>query len=129
MAQMRAEYLTRHKALQSTIILNGSTTAQQAGLNHPTYLQDIPKTIWNELIPEMAQHQLHPRMIEAPLRQRCQELELEFLQGRTVGEDSTSTTSSSSAAMSARERALAAAEERRKQHEQHDTKQGDNDRS
>jgi hypothetical protein len=124
-AQMRAEYLTRHKALQSTVV-EGTTTAERAGLNDPKhpFLQDIPATIFQELVPDMAQHGLHPAMIEAPIRQRCHELQEEFLRGTVLGGGTSNMVASSS--LSARERALAAAEQRRNQHEQDSKKQGEN---
>jgi hypothetical protein len=110
--QMRAEYLTRHRALQSSLV-NGKTTAELADLNKEI-LERIPETILNELVREMAQHGLHPRMIETPIRQRCQELEQELLQGKRLGGGAAAEVVDTA---SVRERALAAAEQRRKQQE------------
>ena len=114
--QMRAEYLTRHRALQSNIV-NGKTTAELADLNKDT-LKQIPETILMELVREMAQHGLHPRAIEAPIRQRCLELEQELLQGKKLGSGSGVAETGTG---SARERALAAAEQRRNHHEAKDS--------
>jgi len=108
-AQMRAEYLTTHRAMQSSLI-HGKTTAELAGLNAKV-LTRIPETIMTELVVDMAQHGLHPRMIEAPIRQRCDELEQQHMKGQTLGGG----TSNVEDRASARERALAAAEKRRKQ--------------
>ncbi len=117
-AQMRAEYLTKHRAMQSNLE-NGKTTAEVAGI-HPQILDNIPETILKELVVDMAPHGLHPAMIEAPIRQRCHELEQQFLQGKTLG----GTTTSTSGSLSARERALAAAEQRRKQQEETNDENG-----
>ena len=114
--QMRAEYLTRHRALQSNIV-NGKTTAELADLNQDT-LKQIPESILMELVREMAQHGLHPRLIEAPIRQRCEELEQELLQGMKLGSGSSTAATGTG---SARERALAAAEQRRNHHETKDS--------
>jgi hypothetical protein len=65
-------------------------------------------------VTEMAQHGLHPRMIESPIRQRCSELEQQLLKGQTLGGGNVNLESGASA----RERALAAAEKRRKQQEE-----------
>eukprot|EP00934_Nitzschia_sp_Nitz4_P006761 Nitzschia sp. Nitz4//scaffold91_size79674//44415//45608//NITZ4_005371-RA/size79674-processed-gene-0.108-mRNA-1//-1//CDS//3329560112//6751//frame0 len=110
--QMQAEYLTRHFALQSTIV-NGRTTAELAGLDK-SVLQDIPNYILSHLVREMAQHGLHPRMIEAPIRQRCQELKEQFMQGRSLGSDKATTSTGNQDNLTPRERALAAAETRRR---------------
>lgn len=112
LGQMRAEYLTSHRALQSTLA-NGKTTAELAGLNE-SILESIPEAILNELVQDMAQHGLHPRLIEAPIRRRCQELQDDILRGKKLGgSDGKLDTSGASA----RERALQAAEQRRKQQE------------
>ena len=119
-AQMRAEYLTRHRALQSTVV-SGRTTAEIAELPQ-SVLQSTADSILQELVPEMAQHGLHPRMIEAPIRQRCQELEQELLQGKTLGGDGhgAGDGNNSGSTMSLRERALVAAEQRRRRQQQQD---------
>jgi len=115
--QMRAEYLTRHRALQSDLV-NGKTTAELAGLDK-SILERIPETILNELVRDMTQHGLHPQMIEGPIRQRCQELEQKLLQGRTVGGETEGPTSTMIPIVgNPRERALAAAEQRRKKQQQ-----------
>ena len=109
---MRAEYLSTHARLRSTIT-KGTTSAILAGLD-TNQLDHVFDLIMNELVREMAQHQLHPRMIEAPIRQRCEELKRQHHQGQTLG----GSTTASGDGLSARERALAAAERRaREQHE------------
>jgi len=103
-AQMRAEYLHTHARLRTTMV-KGKTTAELAGLNKAK-LENVFEFIMNELIKEMAQHGLHPLMIEAPIRQRCEELERKE-SGNKLGGGSGSTTTGT-----ARDLALAAAERR-----------------
>jgi len=76
-AQMRAEYLYTHARLRSgSRIVRGKTTAELAGLDK-TRLENVFDFIMNELVRDMTQHGLHPRMIESPIRQRIHELEEE----------------------------------------------------
>jgi hypothetical protein len=100
-AQMRAEYLYAHATLRSTIV-RGKTTAELAGLDK-TKLENVFDFVMHELVREMAQHGLHPRMIEAPIRQRCEELKRNK-GGQRLGDGG------SAFGGTARERALAAAE-------------------
>jgi hypothetical protein len=104
-AQMEAEYLYTHARLRSTIV-KGNTTAELAGLDRAR-LENVFDYVMQELVKEMAQFGLHPRMIEAPIRQRIDELEREN-QGQRLGGGSGSDTSGGTA----QERALAAAERR-----------------
>jgi hypothetical protein len=131
-AQMRAEYLYTHASLRSTII-EGKTTAEVAGLddnnNTQVRLENIYDCILQELVREMAQHGLHPQMIAAPIRQRCDELEQSAKnKGRRLGgeENNTGGTSSHSGG-SARERALRAAERRAWEQEQQPEQNHDKD--
>jgi hypothetical protein len=132
-AQMRAEYLYRHSILRSTIVL-GKTTAELAGLDKAR-LDDVYSCIMQELIPEMAQHGLHPRMIEGPIQQRINELEETHRRGHRLGggggESETNTNHNASRSSrqnngndNARELALAAAERRAR--EQQRRKEEDN---
>ena len=102
-AQMRAEYLHTHGTLRSTIV-RGRTTADLAGLDK-TKLENIFDFVMHELVQEMAQHGLHPRMIEGPIRQRCDELK-QSNGGQRLGE------SGDVSGGTAREKVLAAAERR-----------------
>merc|ERR1712224_686024 len=89
-AQMRAEYLCTHARLRkSAFIVRGKKTAELAGLNEHA-LENTYDFIMNELVRDMAQHGLHPRMIESPIRQRIRELQeetrrLESQQGHRLG--------------------------------------------
>jgi len=106
--QMLAEYLYYHA--HSKILINGKTTSELAGL--PSHI-DVYKSIMQELVMEMQQHGLHPSMIQAPIWQRCEELERSYasktLEQRLGGVDLKDD------GLSSRERALAAAERRRQQ--------------
>merc|ERR1719171_3380919 len=76
-AQMRAEYLYTHARLRgSSRIVRGKTTAELAGLDK-SRLENVFEFIMFELVRDMAQHGLHPRMIESPIRQRIRELQEE----------------------------------------------------
>ena len=76
-AQMRAEYLYTHARLRgSSRIVRGKTTAELAGLDK-SRLENVFDFIMFELVRDMAQHGLHPRMIESPIRQRIRELQEE----------------------------------------------------
>jgi hypothetical protein len=106
-AQMRAEYLYTHARLRSTIV-RGKTTAELAGLDKAR-LENVFDYIMLELAGEMRQHGLHPHMIQAPIRQRIEELEASHNAGLQLG---TGGAGGNAAAGSARELALAAAERR-----------------
>eukprot|EP00538_Stauroneis_constricta_P008909 CAMPEP_0119561278 /NCGR_PEP_ID=MMETSP1352-20130426/17156_1 /TAXON_ID=265584 /ORGANISM="Stauroneis constricta, Strain CCMP1120" /LENGTH=390 /DNA_ID=CAMNT_0007609449 /DNA_START=97 /DNA_END=1266 /DNA_ORIENTATION=+ len=123
-AQMRAEYLYKHRRLLSSALIKGQTTAQIAGLPKAG-LDNVCEFILQELVREMAQHGLHPRMIAAALRQRCDELE-QFVEIETVGRrlgdgvnlkdgNGQSLSVHVDSQLSPRERALAAAERRAKE--------------
>jgi hypothetical protein len=123
-AQMRSEYLCTHARLRSTIV-HGKTTAELAGLDK-SRLENIFEYIMTELVSEMRQHGLHPRMIEAPIRQRIRELEASSQDGHRLGESLETNNGGGSrvsdATASPRELALAAAERRAKeQHKKEDT--------
>jgi hypothetical protein len=82
-------------------------------------LENVLEYILTELVGEMHQHGLHPQIIEAPIRQRIQELEASKPHGhRLGGEEGAAVVSnanrlpSSAGGVSARELALAAAERR-----------------
>jgi hypothetical protein len=121
---MKSEYLYTHAQLRSTIV-RGKTTAEIAGLNK-TKLENVFDYIMNELVREMAQHGLHPRMIESPIRQRIQELEATSKQGRRLG-GGTSTIDGTGNS-SARELAFAAAKRRaREQQQQHEQQKTEHD--
>lgn len=125
-AQMRAEYLHTHAVLRSTIV-RGRTTAELAGLDGAR-LDDVYTCIVQELIPEMAQHHgLHPRMIEAPIRQRIGELEETHKRGRRLGGGDSSNVKADNhnGKDDARERALAAAERRAREQQHHQQKKDD----
>ena len=110
-AQMRAEYLYTHASLRSTIV-QGKTTAELAGLDKAR-LENVFDYIMHELAGEMRQHGLHPQMIQAPIRQRIQELEAQHTAGQTLGGGgSGGRNSAAGAGGNARELALAAAERR-----------------
>jgi WLM domain len=88
-AQMRSEYIFTHaRLMRSSLLVNGKTTAELAGLDR-TKLTNVYQCIMSELVREMAQHHLHPNMIESPIRQRIKELEEEdarnHYQGRRLG--------------------------------------------
>jgi hypothetical protein len=83
--QMRVEYIYTHAQLsQSLMVVRGKTTAQLAGLdqsrlgnnNNKNNKNSVLEYVLDELVDEMHQHGLHPQMIEAPIRQRIQELEV-----------------------------------------------------
>lgn len=105
-AQMRAEYLYTHA--RCVTIIQGETTAKLAGLD-ASKLDNVFDFIMQELVREMAQHGLHPAMIQDPIRSRCKELESKD-DGRRVGRSSSDSITGTS-----RERALAAAENRMKE--------------
>jgi uncharacterized membrane protein YgcG len=124
-AQMRAEYLHAHLVASSSMILvKGKTMAELAGLDIAK-LEHIYEFIMTELVPEMAQHGLHPNMIAEPIRQRIQELEASSSSstsgqrlgggGGENGSGNDSTGGGGGGEGSARERALAAAERRARQ--------------
>lgn len=106
-AQMYAEYLYTHAWLRSTIVA-GKTTAEIAGLD-PALLGNVYDYIMKSLVPEMAQHRLHPSMIAQQIQSRCQELEAKATQGHQLGGGGDT---GGAGGGSARERALAAAERR-----------------
>mmetsp|Transcript_15628 Transcript_15628/g.23024 ORF Transcript_15628/g.23024 Transcript_15628/m.23024 type:complete len:365 (-) Transcript_15628:136-1230(-) len=108
-AQMRAEYLFTHARLRSTIV-QGKTTAALAGLD-TSKLDNVFNFIMHELVKEMAQHGLHPTMIQAPIRSRCQELE-NRTEGSRVGSGGSDSITGTS-----RERAFSAAERRMREAE------------
>ncbi|KAL3905658.1 MAG: hypothetical protein SGILL_009590, partial [Bacillariaceae sp.] len=111
-AQMRSEYLYTHARLRSTIV-RGKTTAEMAGLDKGR-LENVLDYVMHELAGEMRQHGLHPQMIQAPIRQRIQELEASYNAGKRLGgvTESASSSNALGGAGSARELALAAAERR-----------------
>lgn len=113
-AQMRAEYLHAHATLRSTII-NGKTTADLAGLNGNDF-NDISGVIIRDLVAEMAQHGLHPRMIEAPILLRVKELMAKRDKGQRLGvgveAGENGRVDTSTDGVSARKQAMAAAERR-----------------
>ncbi|CAB9504708.1 Ubiquitin metalloprotease fusion protein [Seminavis robusta] len=107
--QMRLEYFMAHKRQQHAL-WNGQNSAMLAEL--PSALmqsQDkaILAFVQQELVQEMAQHHLHPNMIEAPLRQRYDELQATMPAGQRLGGSGTAT-----AAGDKRNMALEAAERR-----------------
>jgi hypothetical protein len=119
-AQMKSEYLYTHAKLRSTIV-RGKTTAEIAGLDK-TKLEDVYGYIMHELVREMAQHGLHPQMIDAPIRQRIRELDAVSEQGQRLGGGTSNIDGGGSNndrnASSARELALAAAERRAREQQQ-----------
>jgi hypothetical protein len=123
-AQMRAEYFYTHARLRSTIIVRGKTTAELAGLNdNKARLENVFEYVMDELVGKMAQHGLHPGMIEAPIRQRIQELKEQHSKeaGQRLGTASEGIPSVGTAhgdGASTRELALAAAERRAREEEQ-----------
>jgi WLM domain len=119
-AQMRAEYLYTHARLRSTIV-RGKNTAELAGLDR-SRLENVLQYILQELVGEMSQHGLHPQMIEAPIRQRIQELEISHRPGERLGgaEAASGASGSVSSGKSARELALAAAERRAREEKEKD---------
>ena len=121
-AQMRAEYLYTHSQLRnSSIIVHGKKTAELAGLDKEK-LENVFDFIMSELVQEMAQHGLHPNMIEGPIRQRIQELEensKNSSNGHRLGE---ATYTTDTTASSTRELVLAAAERRAREQQK---KEGD----
>ena len=130
-AQMRAEYLWTHKRLRSTFV-DGSTTAEIAGLLDKNIFDHIFEFIMNELMRDMSQHGLHPNMIAAPIRQRIEELQTQSHEdhsitsggGQKLGGRGTDDSNVGMNNLSIRERALAAAEKRardqQKQKDDHD---------
>jgi hypothetical protein len=88
--------------------VRGKTTAELAGLDKAR-LENVFDYIMLELAGEMRQHGLHPHMIQAPIRQRIEELEASHNAGLQLG---TGGAGGNAAAGSARELALAAAERR-----------------
>lgn len=113
--QMRAEYLYHH--IYMTSVVKGKTTAELAGLSNMITKDTIFPFIMQELAKDMQQHGLHPNMIQAPIQQRCQELENQYLQatGQRLGGTTTADSFNSEDASAARERMLEAAERRRQQ--------------
>lgn len=99
--QMRAEYLHTHARLRSDL-MGGKTSAEIAGLDKKR-LENVYQFVMHELKQDMAQHGLHPNMIEDPIRQRCRELDESHVGQRLGG---------TTAGMSARDLALEAAERR-----------------
>jgi hypothetical protein len=101
----------------NSALVEGKTTAELAGLSKMTKETIFP-SIMQELAKDMQQHGLHPNMIQAPIQQRCQELEQTYAQavakeqrlgGAAAGGDESEDGSAT------RERILAAAERRRQQ--------------
>lgn len=111
--QMRAEYLYWHLH-HTREFVHGKTTAELAEL--PTSSKHkIFEFIMQELLRDMHQHGLHPNSIQAPIRQRCDELDATYNRGRRLGGDDKN--------LSAREKALEAAERRRRQGQQPENKE------
>lgn len=131
-AQMRAEYIFTHaRLLRSSLLIRGKTTAELAGLDR-TKLNNVYAFIMAELVGEMAQHALHPNMIQAPVQQRIQELEeedaLNQRQGHRLGgstENKGFDGAGGTNANDARERVLAAAERRAREQKERNMKEGD----
>eukprot|EP00980_Cylindrotheca_fusiformis_P001240 scaffold331_cov117-Cylindrotheca_fusiformis.AAC.18 len=117
---MRAEYLYCHLHNTTTNLVNGKTTATLAGLSS---ILKSPKDILpfilhhDDLAKDMQQHGLHPNMIQAPIQQRCQELEDAYYQTKITAQR-LGGASSLTSANNAREQMLAAAERRRQQQQQ-----------
>jgi hypothetical protein len=120
-AQMRAEYLYYHMHSTNSVLVEGKTTAELAGLSKMTKETIFP-SIMQELIRDMQQHGLHPSMIQAPIQQRCQELEQTYAQAvakeQRLGGAAAGGGGDESEDGSARERVLKAAERRRQQQQQ-----------
>ena len=115
--QMRVEYLHRHSLLTASgYIVNGRTTAQIAEVPYLT-TEGIFQQVIKELQQDMTQHGLHPRMIEAAIRQRCEDLKIVAGTDRILGRGDGTIIQGN-----ARELALAAAERRARQQEQHKDK-------
>eukprot|EP00980_Cylindrotheca_fusiformis_P026096 scaffold15330_cov103-Cylindrotheca_fusiformis.AAC.1 len=121
---MRAEYLYCHLHNTTTNLVNGKTTATLAGLSS---VLKSPKDILpfilhhDDLAKDMQQHGLHPNMIQAPIQQRCQELEdayYYYYQTKKITTAQRLGGASSSNSNNAREQMLAAAERRRQQQQQ-----------
>merc|ERR1712188_10694 len=130
-AQMRAEYLYTHAQLRgSSRIVRGKTTAELAGLDK-SRLENVFDFIMFELVRDMAQHGLHPRMIESPIRQRIRELQEEdernrdsrgYRLGGGEGEDAaTAAANGIGGAGAGRELAPAAAERRAREQQRKKT--------
>jgi len=87
-AQIRAEYLWYHTHLGGTMVVRGKTLVQLAEL--PASLKsadDVYQQVMRELVPDMAQHGLHPNLLAAGLQQHCQDLQTKAAASaaRTVG--------------------------------------------
>lgn len=124
-AQMRAEYLYTHAQLRSTLV-RGKTTADLAGLDKAR-LENVLEYILHELTGEMRQHGLHPHMIEAPIRQRIQELEEARQRGQRLGggfggSSSSGTINANGGGSNANARDLASAAAERRAREQNNNK-------
>jgi WLM domain len=83
--QMRLEYLFGHYKQLSNQLYNGKTSAQWAELPPLAGGQEsILAMVVQDLVSEMAQHHLHPNMIEQPLRERFEQL-LAVPSGKRLG--------------------------------------------
>lgn len=108
--QMRAEYLHSHYVARSMTIWQGQTSAQIADLPplKGQAKEQIEGMVLNELLPDMAQHGLHPRQIASAVGDRCRELDEKNSDGGTkLGSSGTSKSNKS-----ARDFAAEAAERR-----------------
>ena len=112
--QMRVEYLYAH--LNNGTVVNGQTTGQLAGLPDLKDAQQVMNRLMQELAEEMAQHGLHPRMIQAAIQERCDDLDRG--RGRALGG------AAATVSRNAREMALAAAERRAKKQQDEETRKG-----
>ena len=119
--QMRAEYLHTHARLRGTLV-DGKTTAELAGLSKQD-LDDVYGFVMRELAKDMAQHQLHPNAIAAPIQERCRQLDQQQKQrtGERLGGGGGNVAAGAGSGMSsARELALAAAERRARERQEGD---------
>lgn len=126
-AQMRAEYLCHHMQQLGGVVVRGKTLTQLAEL--PSTLKsvhDVYQHVVSELVPDMAQHGLHPHLLATGLQQHCQDLQAKAVAAvsavRTVGGERRTDVVPTNGT-NPRELALAAAERRaREQKEAEDKK-------
>ena len=127
--QMRVEYFMAHKRL-AYLRHDGQSSATLAHIP-PAILhnRNIVDFVMSELQQEMAQHQLHARMIAEPIQQRYQELESSLgLRlgggGSTASRDATSNNASNSG-NDKRNLALEAAERRAREQQDNEKEKDD----
>jgi WLM domain len=118
--QMMVEYCAIHAFVTAGIVIHGKTTAQIAGLTESirTSMVQIYEYVMSDLQSEMAQHGLDASVIEATIRNYCDELTR--VKGYATGHMIGAVTTNISNPTNSRDLALQAAERRRQDNKKQD---------